>query len=245
MRSASVILTLFVRELKGYFYSPIGYVVAGIFLFINGFFFGVTLHGRLLVSEDLFGRISILLLFITPMVSMRFLSEELRTGTIEPLATDPVRSFEIVAGKWLGGCVFMALNFVPLAVFCLFVHSLGHRHGGLDPGPVAAGLIGLLLMVAASLAVGALFSAMTRNQVVAAVLTFVVLLLLFLLDLLGPAFGGESAFLREASRYLSLSGHLFRFFRGQIAWEDVIYFSKVVLLALYLSVVVLDSRRWR
>jgi len=245
MTSISTVAALFSRELKGYFYSPVGYVVAGIFVFINGFFFGVTLQTRVLVMDDLYWRVSVLLLFVTPVISMRLLSEEIRSGTIESLLTDPVRCREVVVGKFLGAGAFMAILFVPLGGFCVFAHQVGYRHGGLDPGPVFTGLVGLFLMASAALAIGTLFSAMTRNQVVAAVLTFMVLVLLYMAHLAGPSLGARSELLREATGYLSLSSHLFRFFRGQIAWMDVVYFAKLTGLALVLTAVALNARRWR
>jgi len=245
MRGVTVILTLFSRELKSYFFSPIAYVVAGIFLFINGFFFGVTLQERLLSTDVLFWRIAILLLFVTPVISMRLVSEELRSGTVEPLMTDPVRTWEIITGKYLGSIVFVVILLLPLGGFCMYIHNLGLRIGGLDPGPVLAGFVGLWLMAAAALAIGILFSSMTGNQIVAAVLTFVVLLFLYLVHLAGPVVGGRSLLLRETADYLSLSSHLFRFFRGQIAWQDILFFLKTILLSLFLAGIVFDSRRWR
>ncbi|MBN2490120.1 MAG: ABC transporter permease subunit [Planctomycetes bacterium] len=245
MRGLATLAVLFRRELKGYGYTPVGYVVAGIFFLLNGFFFGVTLQSRVLVTEDLFWRVSVLLLFVVPAVSMRLVSEEIRSGTLESLLTDPVRPGEIVLGKFLAGCAFLGLLLVPCAAFCLFTHQIGYRHGGLDPGPVISGLVGLGLLVGAALAIGTFFSSLTRNQVVAAVLTFMVLVLLYLLHLAGPALGARSELLREATRYFSLSSHLYRFFRGQIAWMDVVYFVKLALLALFLATAALDARRWR
>ena len=241
----AVIWALFLRELMGYFATPMGYVVAGIFLFLNGLFFGMTLQSRLLVTDMLFWRISIVLLFVVPMVSMRLLSEELRSGTIEPLLTDPVRRGEVVAGKYLGGAAFMAVLFVPLAGFCVFVHHLGQSQGGLDVGPIASGMVGLFFMVASALALGLLFSTVTRNQIVAAVATFVVLLVLYVLHLAGPVVGGPWAWLRTAVEYLSMSEHLHRFFRGQVAWKDVVYFVSLTAMALFLTGVLLERHHWR
>jgi len=245
MRFPAPVLTLFTRELKAYFHSPIGYVVAMIFLFITGFFFGVTLKNRLLVIDQLFWQVSVVLIFITPAVSMRLISEEIRSGTIETLLTDPVRGWEVAVGKYLGAVAFMVLLLLPVGAFCLFVHQLGERQGGLDPGPIVGGLIGLFLMVSAALALGMLFSALTRNQIVAAVVTFMALFLLFFLHLLGPVVGERSALARDVTHYLSLSAHLFRFFRGQIVGIDVIYFAKLAALGVFLTVVALESRRWR
>jgi len=245
MRSAATVLTLFVRELKAYFHSPIGYVVATIFFFITGFLFGLPLMNRLVVIEQLYWQFSVVLLFITPVVSMRLISEEIRSGTIETLLTDPVRGWEVAVGKYFGAVAFLVILLVPVSAFCLFVHQLGQRPGGLDPGPILGGLIGLFLMVSAAVALGMLFSALTRNQIVAAVVTFMVLLMLFLLHLLGPVVKERSVLAHEVTLYLSLSSHLFRFFRGQIALVDVVYFLKLAALGVFLTVVALESRRWR
>lgn len=245
MRAARVVHALALREWKTFFLSPAGYVVGGIFLFLNGFSFGVVLQNRQLATELLFGQISIWLIILTPMVSMRLLAEEARSGTLETLVTDPVRSWEVVAGKFAAAFAFLLVLLVPVSAFCLLVDRLGARTGGLDLGPVASGLIGLALLAAAALGVGLLASALTRNQVVAAVTTLVALLCLYFLHGLESVVGAHSEAVREALRYLNLRVHFAGFYSGRVAWVDVVYFASVTLLSLVLAVRVVETRKWR
>lgn len=241
----SATATILGKELRGYFCSPIAYVVGAVYLMVNGFFFGSQLAMRELSVAALFQSVSVLLLFLTPAVAMRSFSEEFRTGTIETLMTDPVREVAIVVGKFTAAVVFVVLLLVPLAGFCVVLHRLGLERGGLDLAAVAAGFVGVALMAAACLAIGVLVSTLTRNQIVAAVSTCIALLLLYLAHRVSPVFGAHSPSLGGALDYVSMAGHLHRFHRGEVALEDVFYFASVIVAALTLAVVSLDARRWR
>lgn len=245
MRAVRVMHALALREWKTFFLTPAGYVVGGIFLFLNGLSFGVVLQNRMLATDALFGQISIWLLLLTPVVSMRLLAEEARSGTLEALVTDPVRSGEIVIAKFAAAFAFLLVLLAPLGVFCFFLHQLGSRSGGVDVGPVISGWIGLALLAALALGVGTLASALTRNQVVAAVSSLVALLCLYFLHGLERVMGAHSELLREALRYLNLRAHFAGFYSGRVEWADAIYFLSVTALALLLAVRVVEARKWR
>ncbi len=241
----SATATVLGKELRGYFCSPIAYVVGAVYLMINGFFFGSQLAERELSVAALFQSVSVLLLFLTPAVAMRTFSEEFRTGTIETLMTDPIREVAVVVGKFAAAVVFVVLLLVPMAAFAFVLHRIGLARGGLDLAAVGAGFVGVSLMASACLAIGVLVSTLTRNQIVAAVSTCIVLLLLYLAHQVSSVFGAHSPALGSALEYVSMAGHLRRFHRGEVALEDVFYFASVVVAALTLAVVALDARRWR
>lgn len=239
------VCTLARRELRGYAHSPIAWVVGAIFLSVNAFFIGVMLHQRVLDIDDLLGRVSVVLTFLVPLVSMRLLAEELRSGTYESLVTDPVTPAEIVVGKFVGGFAFIGVLLLGLAGCCGVVHVVALERGGLDFAPLATGFLGLALLAAASLAIGLWFSALTRNQIVAAVVTFVVLVLAYLVHLAAPIVAARSAGLADLITYLSARSHVYRFYRGEIALVDVVFFVKAVVVALLFASVALEGRRWK
>ena len=227
------------RELKSYFVSPIAYVVTALFLLIAGFLFSVILLNTNEASlRYLISNLSVIWLFITPALTMRLLAEEARTGTIELLLTNPVRDLEVVLGKYLG-----ALGFVLVMIACtLYFPALLFALGTPDQGPIVTGYLGVILQAAAFLAIGLMASSLTQNQIVAAVLTFAILLIMWLSEsvanFVGRPFG-------DIMRYLSVTQHFQDFSRGVIDSSHVIYFLSVIAAALFITFLSLQTRRWR
>lgn len=227
------------RELKAYFVSPIAYVLTALFLLISGYLFSVILLNTNEASlRYLVSNLSVIWLFITPALTMRLLAEEARSGTIELLLTNPVRDVEVVLGKYLG---VLGLLLVMLA-FTLYYPALLFIFGNPDRGPMVAGYLGVILQAAAFLAVGLLASSLTQNQIVAAVLTFAILLIMWLSESVANFIGKPAG---DVMRYLSVTSHSQDFARGVIDTTHVVYFLSVVAAALFLTFLSLQTRRWR
>lgn len=231
-------LTIAQRELYAYFVSPIAYVVAAAYLVIGGYLFSLILYfSREATMRFIFGNLNFILLLIAPMITMRLLAEERRSGTIELLLTSPVRDWEVVVGKFLASLIlFLAIVALTLVYpLVLFVF------GSPDGGPIVAGYLSLLLSGGSYLAVGLFTSSLSRNQIVAAVLGIVILLVLWLADAAGSFVGGN---LSSILAYLSLANHSNDMMRGVIDTKDVIYYLSFIAAFLFLTVRSLETRRW-
>jgi ABC-2 type transport system permease protein len=228
------------RELKTYFVSPVAYVVTAFFLLIAGYLFAaILLQSNEATLRYLQSNLSVIWLFVTPFLTMRLLAEEQRTGTIELLLTNPVREFEVVLGKYLGALTFLLF----MLAFTLYYPALLYfLNGTPDIGPMAAGYLGILLQAGAFLAVGLLASSFTDNQMISAILTFAFLLVLWLADAVANSIGSPA---REIFRYLSITQHFQDFPRGVIDTTHIVFFLSVVVGALALTMLSLQSRRWR
>lgn len=228
------------KELYGYFASPIAYLVITAFLVMNGYLFSIILfssRSASLTSE--FSDMAIILLFLSPAVTMRLLSEEQRTGTIELLLTSPLREAELVLGKWLAAMGFFLVMLVLTFPFPLFLMKFGSP----DMGTVLGGYVGIFLLEGAFLAIGLLMSSFTQNQVVALALSFGVLLILWLLQGAGQNFGSGGG--AAVAQYIALAPHFDSFTSGNIQLKDLVYYTSVILIALFLSVRSIETRRWR
>ncbi|MFA5864432.1 MAG: ABC transporter permease [Phycisphaerae bacterium] len=229
------------RELAAFFYSPIAYVVAAVFLAVSGIFFAgdVFVPGREAQMRDLFDRQAFMLVFILPMLTMRILAEEFRAGTIESLMTAPVRDYEVIVGKFLGTWFFFAAMLVPTLIYAGMVKGYGQA----DLGPIVTGYFGLLLLGGLYISVGTLTSSLTKNQVVSAVLAFLVLsIFTFLLwGITNRVTGTWQTVLRTLNVYERFGD----FSRGLLDPRHVVFFITVTVGTLFVAVKVLESRRWR
>ena len=236
MRTALVIAR---REILAYFISPIAYMVSAVFLLIAGYLFSLILiQSQQATMEGLFFNIMVVLIFVVPLLTMRLLADEQKTGTIEILLTAPVRDWEVVLGKYLAA---MGMFGVMLACTLYFPFILWRVGGSPDWGPILTGYLGLLLLTSAMMAIGTLTSAVTENQIVAAVLGFGILLLLWLIDAAGNIATGSASVLT----YLSLPTHYNDFARGAINLEDVVYYLSVTIGSLFIATRMLETRRYR
>ncbi|MFN5341137.1 MAG: ABC transporter permease subunit [Roseiflexaceae bacterium] len=236
MRTALVIAR---RELLAYFISPIAYMVSAVFLLISGYLFSLILiQSRQATMDGLFFNVTVVLIFITPLLTMRLLADEQKTGTLEILLTAPVHDWEVVLGKYLA-----AMGMFGVMLLCtLYYPFILWRIGGTpDWGPIVTGYLGLLLLSSAMFAIGVLTSALTENQIVAAVLGFGILLLLWLIEAAGNVLTGAATVLT----YLAIPTHYNDFARGAINLEDVIYYVSVTVVALFLATRTLETRRYR
>ncbi len=243
------ILATLQRELKAYFYSPLAYVVLCFLLVVNGIVFALILSflndpmspaGRPL---DLFfgGTFFfwLVVVFAAPVLTMRLLAEERRSGSIEVLMTAPVSEGQVVAGKYLAALAFYAFLWLPTLAYAGIVAY----NSEIDWGVVASGYLGILLVGALFLAVGTFASAMTSNQIIAAVMAFAILLGLFAFSLV--QYLANAPALKDALAYLSIPQHMEEFAKGVVDTRRLVFYVTSTLFFLFLTARALEARKWR
>lgn len=232
-------LTIFQKETRATFNSPVAYIVIVVFLLFTGWFFSSSLF--LVNQATISTYLNILPLFLTilvPAVSMRLVSEELKLGTIEILATHPIQDHEIILGKYLAGLVLLAAALLSTLFFPITTSCLGN----LDWGQVTGSYLGLLLMGAGLLSIGLFASSLTKNQIVAFILGFLFCFFFFMLGKTVSFLPPMAACLVD---YVGLDSHFENISKGVIDSRDLIYFLSLSGFFLFLSHLQLSSRRWR
>lgn len=247
------------KELRGYFVSPIVYVVGAIFLLIFGFlsYLYVVYAGYQaiqimqmqggqaqlnlndLVFRNLFASMRFVLLIILPILTMRLFAEERKLRTFEFLMTSPIGINEIVAGKF----VSVFLVFLSLLSLTGLVPAVLMLFSDFDWNPIWTGYLGMTLLGALFISVGLLASAITENQIVAAFLSFGILLLIWLISGLGALLGDTP--LGQIISYVSFMDHYDRLVRGLIDTKDLVYFFSSLVFMLFLTHRVVESTRWK
>lgn len=254
------VLTIAGRELRSYFGSPVAYVLLASFLALAGYFFYALLIAfnqtlqiysmmrnpemlerfnlNEMVIRPLLSNMSVLLIFTIPAVTMRMFPEEKRAGTYELLLTSPVRVTEIVLGKFLGGLA-LVLSMIGLSsLFGLLLMAYGNP----EVGMMAVGYLGLLLMAISFLGIGTLISSFTDNVVVAYVGTLFALLMLYTVGWLGETVQGPAG---KIIQYVSITDHFQEFMKGIIDTKDLVYFTTLLVVTLFLTQRSVESVRWR
>ena len=249
------ILAIAGKELRGYFASPIAYVVLGFFALLFGWFFyvplaffnsqsmqmpGQTMNIHQSVIAPTFANATVVMLFLLPAITMRTYAEEKRSGTIELLLTSPLTDAQIILGKFLGAMglyvSMLALTLIHVVIIFLFT----------DPNPewkpIATAYLGLILMGGCFISVGLLISSLTKNQIVAGVVTFAVFLMLWIINWIGTFVG---PFAQPILAHLSLPDHFDDFSRGVIDTKHLVYYVSFICLGLFLTAKSVDSERWR
>ena len=238
-----------VRELRAYFFSPLAYVVLTLLLGINGFVFGLIVCFlndpraqagaplQLFFGQTLF--FWLVLLFVAPVLTMRLLSEERRSGTIEVLMTAPVTEGQVVVGKFLAALTFYLFLWLPTLVYAGIIA----HYSEVDWGPVASGYLGILGIGALFLSVGTFASSLSRSQLVAAILTFALLIPLFTSGLLEGLFNNEG--LKQAFGYLNLWQHMEDFAKGVVDTRRLVYYVSTSVFFLFLAARSLEAKKWR
>jgi ABC-2 type transport system permease protein len=253
------ILAIAHKELRSYFTSPIGYIVIGFFALLYGWFYVTMLNYFVRQSMQMaqFGgggpqpmsinevmirpllqNVTILILFLMPMITMRSYAEEKRSGTIELLLTSPLTDLQIILGKFLGAlslwAIALAVSLVHIAI--LFIY------GNPEWTPIVTAYLGLLLMGGCFISVGLLISSMTSNQIVAGMATFGVFLLLWVINWIG-SFSGPTV--DRVTQYLSIIDHFDDFSKGVVDTSHLIYYISFITFGLFLTARSVDSERWR
>lgn len=242
------VATLLWRELESLFFAPLAWIVLTIFLLLSGFSFLVALKSGLGVVEDTLATFLgdgalfwVLLLIVPPLVTMRLVAEERRSGTLEVLLTAPVRDGEVIVAKFLGALVFQAFLWVPTLLYVVILRGYGALP---DAGRLLASYVGVACVTSLLTAVGLLFSTRTSNQIVAAVgsITVNVALLALPLVVAGERFG----VLASALATISMIEHFAQSFaRGLIDTGVLAFYAAATLGLLVLATRSLEARRWR
>ena len=255
MRSAWIIAK---RDLGSFFNSPIFYVVTTVFLIIYSFMFfnilnffsfqsfqarqlqamGMNLNLNEMVIEPSLQNMSVILLMIIPIITMRSFADEKKMKTFRLLLSSPVHLREIILGKFLACMIVVAVMILISSYSVGFLFLLGEP----EPGPVVTGYLGVLLMAGCFVSVGIFASSLTDNQIVAAVLTFGFSLFMWVIGWGAQAVGSTTG---QVLQYLSIVDHLDRFLKGLVDTSDLVYYLSFILFSLFLCHRVLDSNRWR
>ena len=260
-------LAIYRRELQGYFASPLAYAIAGVFWLLAGFFFVAILLGPegLIVQANLraaqaqqlgiavppldmvqqfiqlyIGTLGSLSLFILPILSMGLYAEERKRGTLELLATSPMTNWVVALGKWAGALTLYISLVLPLLV--LEVIAFAKADPAVAWGVPIAAHIGLILLAAAVLSLGMFISSLTDSTVMAAILTFSLVLLLWVMDLIAASVGGP---LGDALTQLSLLNHFNGWVSGAIETRSFFLFGSYIFLGIFLTAQAIETLRFQ
>ncbi|MCJ7524392.1 MAG: ABC transporter permease subunit [Candidatus Aminicenantes bacterium] len=252
------IWTITKKELKSFLYSPIAYILTSFFLLISGFFFynilawandqtmrmmqsgyGMNrININQMLFEPFFNNMTIILMFLLPMLTMRLFADEKKMRTEELLLTSPLRLSAIIIGKYLAALIIYAIILLLTATYAIFVFIYGNP----ELAPLLTAYLGLFLLGAVFIAIGLFASALTENQVIAAVISFSSILLIWVISWVGES--GPGAW-RGILTYLSFFSHFKNMVSGVIDTQDIVYYLTFIFLGLYLTRSVFEFRKWR
>jgi len=240
------LVTLILKEIRAFIYSPIIYIVLCGFLVLNGWVFWILLNAlnnpqgpapasamELFFGGTFFFWFSIIL--IPPVLTMRLLAEEVRSGTIEMLATAPVTDLEIVLSKYLGSLVFYCILWLPTVLYVFILRSLT----SVDMGPIGASYLGVFLIGGVFLSVGLLASSLSRNQVIAAVISFVISLIFLSIGILSYFMPS----LTTVASYLGILDNFDNFARGIVDTRWIVYYLSIIVFNLFVTVRITGRRK--
>ncbi|WP_276363277.1 gliding motility-associated ABC transporter permease subunit GldF [Daejeonella sp. H1SJ63] len=241
-------ISIFNKEISGFFSSMVAYVIMGVFLLVTGLFLWVFPDSSILdygyAGLDSFFNISpYLFMFLIPAITMRSLAEEQKDGTFELLATRPLRDWDIVLGKFFASLAIVILALLPTIIYYITVYQLGVTQGNVDTGAVIGSYLGLIFLGAAFTSIGLFTSSLSKNQIIA--FTFAVFLSFF-------AFSGFDSMSSILSLQgiagvltgLGISEHYQSISRGVLDTRDLIYFLSFTALFLLITKTILGGRKW-
>lgn len=232
------VLPVFRREMFAYFYSPVAYIVISVFLLITGWFF----TSELFLSNDsslrsVFSIIPFIFIFFVPAITMRLLSEERKSGTIELMFTMPISDIEIVFGKFLAGLGLLVTALIFTFPYAVTILVLGKP----DIGMMVTGYLGLVLMGAAYVAIGVFASTISSNQVVSFIIAFIIIFFLWLIQKFLMIMPSQIV---SVLQYISIDYHFENISRGVIDSRDLVYYLSMITFMLSLAKLSLESRKW-
>jgi len=254
------ILTIAGRDLKGFFLSPMAYIILAVFVFINSlmfiniisYFMGQSMMSQMrqgmspgfteMVVRPLWGNMNIILLFLAPAITMKLLSEEHKQQTIQLHYTSPVRIGELTLGKFLAAISFVSVMLGVTLIYPLFMFMMSAEGEALPFGSIIGSYMGIFLAVGCYISIGLFFSACTENQIVALIVGFLVCLGFWLIYWGSQTATGVAA---DLFAYISIIDHFNSFSKGMVLSSDVIYFGSFISFWLFCTYLVLESKRWR
>jgi ABC-2 type transport system permease protein len=246
-------LTLTRRELAGFFFSWIAYVVIAGAAFLMGLSF-VSLLTRLqqvptlMPVTEIFLRseyLWLILLFSAPVITMRLFALEKSSGTFETLMTTPVSDLAVVLAKFSAALILYCVLWLPLLGFILILRYAAHDATFLNPGALAATFLGLLLLGSLYMSFGCFASSLTGNQIVAAMITFAIGLGLYILSFLADRFAVDKTWATDTLNYVCLRTHMEDFSEGVVDTRCLVFYLTTGAFFLFLTHRVVQSRRWR
>ena len=235
------IYTLAKKELMSYFNSPIAYIFIGVFLIVgNWLFFNAFFVIGQVSMRDYFVILPWLFLFLSPAITMRSWAEEKKSGTIEFLLTLPLTDWQVVLAKFISSLVFVFITLLLTLTLPITVASLGN----LDFGPIIGAYLGALFLAGAYLSLGLFISSLTKNQIIAFVLSLVGCFAFFVI---GADFVLNTApsFIAPVMKFLGLGSHFYNISKGVIDTKDIFYYLSFIFVFLWLNARVIESRSWK
>ena len=245
--------TLLGREVRSYFYSPIAYIVLVFFLLLSGvdFYFQLSfMNGRPVpysVQEAFFNSVFFWFAFVLifPLITMRLFSEEFKLGTIEPLMTAPVRDWQVVLSKFFGALLFYLVLWIPTLLYFAIFQFVTKQPAANSFGAYLGAYLMLLLLGMFYISIGCLASVLTRNQIVAAIISFCVITLLFFLGLVSFIMMDVSSTTRQLLGYFSAIEQMGTLSRGEIDTRPMVLYTSMTVVMLALTHLAFQSRKWR
>jgi ABC-2 type transport system permease protein len=249
----SKFFTLLSREIRSYFYSPIAYIVLVFFLLVSGadFYFQVSYMNQrpipYSVEEAFFNSVFFWFAFVLifPLITMRLFSEEFKLGTIEPLMTAPVRDWQVVLSKYFGALVFYIILWIPTILYFVIFQAITHQPAAGSTGAYLGGYLMLLLLGMFYLSIGCFASVLTKNQIVAAVISFAVITLLFFLGLVSFILLDVTSETRQLLGYFSAIEQMGTLSRGVIDTRPIVLYLSMTVVTLTFTYQAFQVRKWR
>jgi len=246
-------LTLVRRELGGHFVSWTGYVVIAAVLFLLGLCFVNLLQALNAEATDqpimelFYGTYYfwLMLLLAAPIITMRTFAMEKFTGTFETLMTAPVSDFEVVMAKFTGALILYMLIWLPLLGLVFVVRHLGNDPSLLDWGTLGSTFLGIFLLGMLFMSIGCFASSLTRSLMIAAMVTFVLGISIFLLSFLAFSYSGQPGWQSKFFLHVSLIEHMRDFARGVVDTRALVFYVSLTGVFLFLTHKVVESRRWK
>ena len=245
--------TLLKREVRSYFYSPIAYVVLVFFLLLSGTDLYLQLsymNGKPIsfsIQEAFFNSIFFWFAFVLifPLITMRLFSEEFKLGTIEPLMTAPVRDWQVILAKFFGALVFYIVLWLPTLLYFAIFQFVTKQPAATSSGAYLGSYLMLLLLGMFYISIGCLASVLTKNQIVAAVISFCVITLLFFLGLVSFVLLDISSTTRQLLGYFSAIEQMGTLSRGEIDTRPMVFYTSMTVVVLALTHLAFQTRKWR
>ncbi|MGI9086951.1 MAG: ABC transporter permease [Chthoniobacterales bacterium] len=245
--------TLLGREVRSYFYSPIAYVVLVFFLLLSGvdFYFQISfMNGRPVpyaVEEAFFNSVFFWFAFVLifPLITMRLFSEEFKLGTIEPLMTAPVRDWQVVLSKFCGALVFYLVLWIPTLLYFVIFQLVTHQPAANSLGAYCGAYLMLLLLGMFYISVGCLASVLTKNQIIAAIISFCAITLHFFSGLISFIVQDVSSVTRQMLGYFSAIDQMGSLSRGELDTRPIVLYVSMTMVMLALTHQAFQSRKWR
>lgn len=244
---------LWCREVALYFRSPAAYVILFFFVLLTGVNFYLMVNamnrgpGSTTLVEAFFNNVFFWFGFILPfpLITMRLFAEEFKLGTIEPLMTAPVRDFQVVAAKYLSALFFYVVLWAPSALYFAIFQWLTRVDAANAAGSWLGAYSMLLLIGMFYIAIGCLTSVLTKNQVVAAIMAFAVISVMFYIGLFNVLFANLSPHVRDLTTYVSAITHMAEYSQGLIDTRPIVFYLSMTALTLYFTFQIFQSRKWR